>query len=66
MVTEIRLGDVVRIRKTHPCGASEWRVVRVGANIGLKCLKCQRQILLERSFFESRLKAVISGAGEGP
>lgn len=66
MVTEIRLGDVVRIRKTHPCGASEWRVVRVGANIGLKCLKCQRHILLERSFFESRLKAVISGAGEGP
>ncbi len=64
MIMEIRLGDVVRLRKTHPCGASEWQVVRVGADIGLQCLKCQRHILLERSVFERRVKAVISSAGE--
>jgi hypothetical protein len=66
MVMEIRLGDVVRLRKTHPCGASKWQVVRVGADIGLRCLKCQRYILLERSVFERRVKAFISSAGEGP
>ena len=66
MAMEIKLGDVVRLRKTHPCGASEWQVVRVGADIGLRCLKCQRHILLKRSVFERRVKAFISSVGEGP
>jgi hypothetical protein len=60
MVMEIKLGDVVRLKKKHPCGASEWQVVRVGADIGLKCLKCQRQVLLERGVFERRVRAFIS------
>ena len=60
MAMEIKLGDVVCLRKKHPCGASEWQVVRVGTNIGLRCLKCQRHILLERSVFERRVKAFVS------
>ena len=60
MTVDIKLGDVVRLRKPHPCGSYEWEVVRVGADIGLKCLKCQRRVLLERSVFERRLKQVIS------
>ena len=56
------LGDVVRLRKKHPCGSYEWEVVRVGADIGLKCLKCQRKVLLERSTFERRLKTIVSKA----
>jgi len=66
MAMEIKLGDVVRLRKTHPCGASEWQVVRVGADIGLRCLKCRRRILLKRSVFERRVKAFISSVGEEP
>jgi hypothetical protein len=54
------LGDVVRLRKAHPCGSYEWEVVRVGADIGLKCLKCQRRVLLERGVFERRLKEFVS------
>jgi hypothetical protein len=57
---EIDLGDVVRLRKKHPCGGDEWLVVRLGADIRIKCLKCQRQVLLARSTFERRLKAVVS------
>jgi len=57
---EIELGDVVRLRKKHPCGGDEWRVVRLGADIGIKCLKCQRQVLLERGIFERRMKAFVS------
>ena len=60
MTTEIKLGDVVRLRKAHPCGSYEWEVVRVGADIGLKCLKCQRRVLLERGVFERRVKNVVA------
>jgi hypothetical protein len=60
MTIEINLGDKVRLRKAHPCGSYEWEVVRVGANIGLKCLKCQRRVLLSRSTFEKRLKEFVS------
>jgi len=60
MVMEIKLGDVVLLKKKHPCGSDEWEVVRLGADIGLKCIKCQRRVLLERSVFERRVKAFIS------
>ena len=64
MVMEIKLGDVVRLKKKHPCGSYEWQVVRLGADIGIKCLKCERRVLLERSVFERRVKAIISRGGE--
>lgn len=59
-VTPIRIGDVVRLRKPHPCGGHEWTVVRVGADIGLKCDTCGRRVLLTRREFERRLEKVIS------
>ena len=62
MTIDIKLGDIVRLRKAHPCGNDEWEVVRVGADIGLKCLKCQRRVLLERSVFEKRVKEFVSGS----
>ena len=60
MVLEIRLGDIVRLKKAHPCGNDEWVIVRVGADIRIKCLKCQRHVLLSRSTFERRIKVFIS------
>lgn len=60
MVTELRLGDVVRLKKKHPCGGHEWRVVRLGADIGIKCLQCQRRVLLKRPILERRITAFIS------
>jgi len=60
MVMEIYLNDVVRLRKKHPCGSYEWRVVRVGADIGIQCLKCERRVLLPRRIFEKRVKAFVS------
>ncbi len=56
---EIKLGDVVRLSKVHPCGSDEWEVVRVGADIGIKCLKCGRRVLLARSTFERRVKKYV-------
>ena len=60
MTVEIKVGDVVQLRKAHPCGSDKWEVVRVGADIGLKCLKCQRGVLLERGVFERRVKEFVS------
>jgi len=60
MVMEIKLGDIVRLKKKHPCGSDQWRVVRLGADIGIKCLGCQRRVLLERAVFERRVKDFIS------
>ena len=62
---EIRLGDVVQLKKKHPCGSYEWLVVRLGADIGIKCLKCQHRVLLSRSTLERRLKAPPAW-GSGP
>ena len=60
MVMEIKLGDVVRLKKKHPCGSYEWQVVRLGADIGIKCRKCQHRVLLARSVFERRVRAFVS------
>jgi hypothetical protein len=62
MPVEIALNDIVRMRKPHPCGGYEWRVVRLGADIGIKCLTCGRRVLLARSEFERRLKAIVQKA----
>ncbi len=60
MTVEIKVGDIARLRKAHPCGSYEWEVVRVGADIGLKCLKCRRGVLLQRGVFERRVKELVS------
>ena len=57
---EIRLGDVVHLRKKHPCGSDQWQVVRVGADIRIKCSGCGRSVLLGRQVFERRVKDFVS------
>ena len=66
MPLELDLGDVVRLRKPHPCGGYDWRVVRLGADIGLRCLACGRRVLLPRRELGKRLKAVIERASPAP
>jgi len=66
-IMEVRVGDVVRLRKAHPCGGYEWHVFRVGADIGIRCVTCGRRVLLGRSTFEKRVKAFVSrGPEESP
>jgi hypothetical protein len=54
------LGDVVRLRRSHPCGSDTWLVDRLGADIGLRCQGCRRHVLLERAALERRLVAFVS------
>lgn len=64
--TDIRLGDVVRMKKPHPCGGVDWRVVRLGADIGIVCLACQRKVLIPRGQFAKMVKAQVERGPEIP
>ena len=63
-IIDFRMGDVVRLRKPHPCGGYEWEDVRVGADIGLKCATCAHRVLLERRTLEKRLKTFVTRGPE--
>jgi hypothetical protein len=56
---DLHLGDIVQMRKPHPCGGDRWRIVRLGAEIGIRCLTCDRKVLLPRSTFERRIKKFL-------
>lgn len=58
------VGDVVKMRKPHPCGSYEWEVTRTGMDFRIKCLKCGHQVMLPRPKFEKSVKTVIKAAGE--
>ena len=60
MFQELRLGDVVRLRKPHPCGGYEWRITRLGADIGLICLTCGHRVMLTRRETDRRIKTIVS------
>lgn len=64
VLPDLQLGDIVRLRKPHPCGGYEWKVIRLGADIGLECLRCKRRILLTRRTLSRRLKTVIPQSGD--
>jgi hypothetical protein len=59
-VLELLLGDVVRLKRSHPCGGAEWLIDRLGADIGLRCQTCGRRVLLDRRVLESRIAAFVS------
>ena len=60
----LNLGDVVKMRKAHPCGNDLWKVVYVGADIKIRCEKCARIVMLDRPTFEKRVKKIVQSAGE--
>lgn len=55
---EVKPGDKLQLKKAHPCGSYEWEVVRMGADIAIRCLKCHRKVVLTRSAVERKVKAV--------
>ena len=59
MLPELNLGDQLRLRKPHPCGSYDWKIVRLGADIGLECLTCHRRILVPRRKLARRLKTIL-------
>ncbi|MCL1795292.1 MAG: DUF951 domain-containing protein [Clostridia bacterium] len=56
---DVRLGDVVQMRKTHPCGSDVWRVIRTGADIKIRCRGCERIVMMDRETFLRRKKRLV-------
>ena len=57
---ELLLGDVVRLKRPHPCGGDDWLIDRLGADIGLRCRRCDRHVLVERRALERRIVEFVS------
>jgi hypothetical protein len=62
--TTLRPGDRIRLRKTHPCGSDLWEVMRLGADVRLKCVGCGRMLSLPRAQLHTALRAIVSGERE--
>jgi hypothetical protein len=58
-VVDLRMGDLLRLRREHPCGSREWRVDRLGADIGLVCAGCGHRILMDRLDVERRFTGYV-------
>ena len=57
---EIQLGDIVTLKKEHPCGSKEWEVLRVGMDFRIKCVGCAHQVMLPRKQLEKSIKKIVS------
>lgn len=63
-ITPVRVGDVVRLKKPHPCGTNEWEVTRTGMDIGLRCVGCGRGVRLLRAEFDRRFRGFVRDEGD--
>lgn len=56
---EFELDDIVETKKTHPCGSNKWKIIRMGADIKIQCVGCNRIVMIPRSKFENSIKKII-------
>lgn len=55
---DVRVGDVLTMKKQHPCGSNQWRVLRIGADFKMKCMGCEHEIMSPRSKIEKNIKRI--------
>lgn len=55
---DISLGDIIKLKKPHPCGSQEWEVLRVGMDFRLKCMGCGHQVMLARKLVEKNIRGI--------
>jgi hypothetical protein len=60
IIKEFKLGDLVEMKKPHPCGSKIWKVLRTGADIRIECQGCKHQVMIPRSKFEKNMKKVVN------
>ena len=56
---DIQIGDVLMMKKTHPCGSKQWLVLRSGADLRLRCINCQREIMVARQRVEKNIRNIL-------
>ena len=62
---DVNVGDIVKMKKAHPCGSDEWEITRTGMDFGMKCCGCGHFVMLARTKFEKAAKAVVKSAAAG-
>lgn len=63
-MAQFYLGDIVKMKKKHPCGNDEWEVLRTGMDFRIRCIKCSRQVWLPRPDFEKSVKKIVKRGPE--
>lgn len=63
---DVRVGDILELKKLHPCGSRQWQVLRVGMDFRLKCLGCGHELMLPRVKAEKSLRKLIRPEGGQP
>lgn len=63
-LVKYQIGDIVKMRKTHPCGGDTWEVMRTGVDFRIKCLQCNRVLMLPRPKFEKSVKTIVSSKSQ--
>ena len=61
---DIQIGDIVTLKKQHPCGSKEWEVLRVGMDFRLKCRGCDHQVMIPRKQVEKNIRQIVKAAAE--
>ena len=61
---EIQIGDIVTLKKQHPCGSKQWEVLRVGMDFRLKCKGCEHQVMIPRKQLEKNVKKITPGTAQ--
>lgn len=64
MKNNYKLNDYVEMKKNHACGTNKWQITRMGVDIKIKCVNCNREIMMDRLEFEKKLKKVLGGQDE--
>ncbi len=64
MKNNYKLGDIVEMKKTHACQTNKWQITRMGVDIKIKCINCNREIMMDRLEFDKKLKKIIGGNDE--
>ena len=64
MKNNYKLGDIVEMKKPHACQTNKWQITRMGVDIKIKCINCNREIMMDRLEFEKKLKKIIGGNNE--
>ena len=59
-MTEFQVGDIVKMKKKHPCGSFDWKILRVGADFRLKCVGCGHQVMMKRTLVEKNFKGKVN------
>lgn len=64
MADKYSVGDIVEMKKGHPCGSKQWEITRTGADFRIKCLGCQHLVMLARTKFEKSVKKIIKSSSQ--